>query len=183
MYGLVPYNISDKQKMIQYGHAVVEYSISKLAKTSAYKKWSQTDKTFIVLDGGTTNNGKVPVWSNRRYSGMPETDLGTMQKYYLELERNGVDFAYFTEPDLNDAMTGIVFLVDERVFNRVKYPCPVNGEYYGDVERIEPSKRNDFFFNKGNVDNAATVYAKWVKTIGGKQNEFLRYFLPKFKLA
>lgn len=182
MYGLVPYNLSGIQKGIQYGHAVVEYADG-LGKSAAYKKWSKTDKTFIILDGGTTNNGKVPVWSNRRYSGMPETDLGTLQRHYLELERNGVKFAYFCEPDLNDALSAIVFLVDERVFNRAKYPCPVSGDYYGDVEKIEPSKRKDFFFKKGNVDNAVYVYDKWLKSIGGKQNEFLRYFLPKFKLA
>ena len=58
MYGLVPYNISPIQQGIQFGHAVVEYSNSHF-NDSDYKKWSTIDKTFIILNGGTTNNNST----------------------------------------------------------------------------------------------------------------------------
>ena len=38
---------------IQFGHAVVEYD-NEYYNTDKYKKWSLIDKTFIVLNGGTT---------------------------------------------------------------------------------------------------------------------------------
>jgi hypothetical protein len=70
MYGLVPYNISPIQQGIQFGHAVVEYSqkiqsfkSGILSKTETYRnisnqydEWADNWKTFIILNGGTTNN-------------------------------------------------------------------------------------------------------------------------------
>ena len=35
---------------------------------------------------------------------------------------NNVEFAQFNEPDLGDQLTAVVFIVDERVFNRKEYP-------------------------------------------------------------
>ena len=59
MYGIVPYNISPIQQAIQFGHAVVEYG--QMAKTNSnvtelYDDWADNWKTFIILNGGTTND-------------------------------------------------------------------------------------------------------------------------------
>ena len=54
MYGLVPYNISPIQQSIQYGHAVVEY-LNKYFNEPDCTEWRLNDKTFIILNGGTTN--------------------------------------------------------------------------------------------------------------------------------
>lgn len=103
MYGFVPYNLSDIQKGIQFGHAVVEYQL-KHGKTVEYLDWAKKDKTFIILNGGTTNDVS-----------------GTINALQKDLKSLGIKFATFREPDLNNALTGIVFLLDERVWDREKY--------------------------------------------------------------
>lgn len=107
MYGLVPYNISPIQQGIQYGHAVVEYGLRK-RMVKGYKQWAKKDKTFIILNGGTTN--------------MNPFYLGTINQHRETLLQNGIHIAEFHEPDLGDQLTAVVFLVDERVFNKKKYP-------------------------------------------------------------
>lgn len=148
MYGVVPYNISEIQKGIQFGHAVVEYAL-KYFKDEDFQKWAKIDKTFMVMNGGTTNNGEEPHKSVNR----DEPYVGSIQKIHLELKHNKIKLATFFEPDLNDTLTGVVFLVDERVFNKEKYP---------DV--IDQTK-------------------EWEKKIGGKQNVFLRQFISKLRFA
>ena len=103
MYGFVPYNLSDIQKGIQFGHAVVEYQL-KYGKDQNYLNFAKYDKTFIILNGGTTNDIS-----------------GTLNALQNDLKSLKVKFATFREPDLNNALTGIVFLLDEKVWNREKY--------------------------------------------------------------
>ena len=86
MYGLVPYNLSPIQQGIQFGHAVVDY-----ARTlrdiepfeQIYNKWADKDKTFIILNGGTTNN------SSER--------LGTLNHHMDTLRYNGIQVQHFYE--------------------------------------------------------------------------------------
>jgi len=172
MYGLVPYNISSIQSGIQYGHAVVEYGqncrgMGKLEDT--YNKWASKDKTFIILNGGTTNENKDSKW------------YGTMQQNRDLLETTGVMFAEFREPDLNDTLTGIVFLVDERVFNRELYPD------YVDMPLPWKDKRRGYKPSESELEKYETENAKnrekWVDKIGGPKNDFLRLWLRGFKLA
>lgn len=59
MYGITPYNISPIQQAIQFGHGVVEYA-QKYFKDADYQHWAKNNKTFIILNGGTTNNGEEP---------------------------------------------------------------------------------------------------------------------------
>jgi putative transposase len=66
MYGLVPYNISPIQQGIQFGHAVVEYGL-KYSDTPEYQQWAKYDKTFIILNGGTTNDNSERLGSLNRY--------------------------------------------------------------------------------------------------------------------
>lgn len=127
MYGLVPYNISPIQQGIQFGHAVVEYSrmIDELKVHSTgkwdnsvieqYKDWADNWKTFIILNGGTTNS------RFRIDDGLP---FGSLNQHALTLAQMGVELATFKEPDLGDQLTAVVFIVDERVFSDKKYPKP-----------------------------------------------------------
>ncbi len=111
MYGLVPYNMSPIQQGIQFGHAVVDYgrTVEGLKPhQQIYNKWADKDKTFIILNGGTTNNN-------------PER-LGTLNRHMQTMREAGVLLQEFHEPDLGDQLTAFVFLVDERVFNRTLYP-------------------------------------------------------------
>jgi hypothetical protein len=109
MFGMVPYNISEIQKGIQFGHAVVEYGI-KYGDTDIYKLWSNKWKTFVILNGGTTNTNFA--------------NLGTLNKNYIDLIKlTDADFriSNFFEPDLGNQLTAFVFIIDERVFDRKKY--------------------------------------------------------------
>ena len=172
MYGLVPYNLSPIQAGIQYGHAVVEYQqmtreIPGIEDT--YNKWARQDKTFIILNGGTTNEDKDSKW------------YGTMQQNRDLLLNNEIIFAEFKEPDLNNTLTGVVFLVDERVFNRELYPDFVNMPYPWE-HKGRKYKPSDSEIGKYEADNQNN-YNKWVEKIGGIKNVFLRDFLKNFRLA
>lgn len=160
MYGLVPYNLSPIQQGIQFGHAVVEYSV-KYGKDSDYKKWSQEDKTFIILNGGTTNY--------RRFDGKY---IGTLNQYEQELSSRGIKMSEFIEPDLGDQLTAVVFLVDDRVFDREKWP-DYEGLKYIDVIDGNPESTG-FREWKMKFDDNEKIADKIV---------WLREFLPKFKLA
>jgi hypothetical protein len=160
MYGLVPYNISPIQQAIQFGHAVVEYGQKmkylgehNQSLNTQYNDWADNWKTFIILNGGFSNH------SVNRYHQTDEPFIGTMESNLITLEQNGVEIATFYEPDLNDLLSAVVFIVDERVFNRKKYP-DFTGSWFNPF-----AKKN------------------WIKQIGGEQNYFLREFLKNKKLA
>ena len=152
MYGLVPYNISPIQQGIQFGHAVVEYGrICDGMKNHEirYKNWADNWKTFIILNGGTTNTNLSTD------DGLP---FGSMNRHLLTLIDIGVPIATFIEPDLGDQLTAIVFIVDERIFNRTKYPDP------------QPFATDD-------------EQRMFMESIGGEKNYKLREFLKQFRLA
>ena len=168
MYGLVPYNLSEIQKGIQYGHGVVEYHNKFVNLSPNLDRWALIDKTFIILNGGTTNENKESKF------------YGSMQQHRNLLVEKGIDIAEFKEPDLNDTLTAVVFLVDERVYDKEIYPdfiptpLPMKKWFRGKImpEAIEKNE-------KQNEEN----YAKWVEKIGGENNAFLRDFLKDFRLA
>ena len=166
MYGLVPYNLSPIQQGIQFGHAVVEYqqNVRNLPPHDAiYNKWAKNDKTFIILNGGTTNIN-------------PEK-FGSLNQSLATLYFNGVLTSEFYEPDLGDQLTAFVFLVDERVFNRELYPDFQEEKLpYG---TRKPSKKAQIDLEERNEAN----YQKWVEKIGGPKNAFLREFLKPLRLA
>ncbi len=154
MYGLVPYNLSPIQQGIQFGHAVVEYGLD-FFETTEYQEWARRDKTFIILNGGTTND------NNMR--------MGTLQQNYFELTDRGIKVGEFHEPDLGDQMTAVVFLVDDRVFDKVNWP-----DYDGT------------FYLNGTPE--ATSHYNWKMKFAETEKEadnivFLRDFLKQFRLA
>ena len=154
MYGLVPYNISPIQQGIQFGHGVVEYIMNNFNKPeTAY--WAYIDKTFIILNGGTTNNF--------------EGELGTLNKHLLTLKEKGILVSTFSEPDLGNQLTSINFLVDERVWDTEKFPDFFKTKYWGGYTN------EDFKSSK--------EYLEWVQLLGGETNVWLREFLRQFRLA
>ena len=109
MYGLTNYQLTDIQKGIQFLHGVVEYGLQH-GMSEQYLDWAQNWKTVILLNGGTTNDN--PKW------------LGTLNQHAQTLGEMNIPTSCFYEPDLGDQLTAIVFIVDERVFNKEKYPEP-----------------------------------------------------------
>jgi hypothetical protein len=187
MYGLVPYNISPIQQAIQFGHAVVEYGQKmkylgehNQSLNTQYNDWADNWKTFIILNGGTSNH------SINRYHQTDEPFVGSMESNLVLLEQNNIEINTFYEPDLNDMLSAIVFIVDERVFNKKKYPDFEDWviENYGDLiigdGNAYPITRR---IKESNSKEDQKVYQSWVKIIGGEKNVFLRDFLKNFRLA
>jgi hypothetical protein len=195
MYGLVPYNISPIQQAIQFGHAVVEYGqMVKSYKTDdvlrtnfllgLYNDWADNWKTFIILNGGTSNH------SINRYHDVEF--IGSMEKHLQTLNEIGVINATFYEPDLNDMLSAVVFIVDERVFNRKKYPdlgdWLLNNKNDFLVDRLsspykfDRMRQNGYFQTDANKEERE-IYLEWEKSIGGEKNVKVRDFLSGLKLA
>jgi hypothetical protein len=184
MYGLVPYNISEIQKGIQFGHAVVELC-QKLRsheewryELAKYDEWANNWRTFIILNGGTSNH------STNRYQ--CDGFEGTMEQYLKYLQELEVTTGEFYEPDLNDMLSAIVFIVDERVFNKKDFPdFPefIRRNYIsmieGDYSLEEAARR----IKESEYPQDQKVYKKWLSIIGGEKNEKLREFLKNFRLA
>jgi hypothetical protein len=188
MYGLTPYQLSGIQIGIQFGHAVVEYGQkmkylgehNQLLNTQ-YNDWADNWKTFIILNGGTSNH------SVNRYSDT-EQFFGSMEVNLKSLEDNGVEVGTFYEPDLNDMLSGIVFIVDERVFNKKDYPDFSDwlmSSKYAELIRTFDTDVNtiaEYIKNSTNKEDQK-AYKEWVNLVGGDKNVFLRDFLKNFRLA
>ena len=187
MYGLTPYQLSGIQIGIQFGHAVVEYGQKmkyigehNQSLNTQYNDWADNWKTFIILNGGISNH------SQNRYS--DEDYVGTMEQNLKTLEDNGVEVGNFYEPDLNDMLSGIVFIVDERVFNKKDYPDFSDwlmSSKYAELIRTFDTDMNtiaEYIKNSTNKEDQK-VYKEWVNFIGGEKNVFLRDFLKNFRLA
>jgi hypothetical protein len=188
MYGLTPYNISPIQQGIQFGHAVVEYGqkMKYLGEHNQslniqYNDWADNWKTFIILNGGVSNH------SVNRYSDT-EDFFGSMEKNLKLLEDNDVEVGNFYEPDLNDMLSGIVFIVDERIFNKKDYPDFSNwlmSSKYAELIRTFDTDVNtiaEYIKNSTNKEDQK-AYKEWVSLVGGEKNVFLRDFLKNFRLA
>jgi hypothetical protein len=155
MYGMVNYQLSGIQKGIQFGHAVVEYGIT-YGNTEEYLKWSKNDKTFIILNGGTTNT-RIE-------------SLGTLNKIPEILQDLGIRHETFYETDLGDQLTAVVFLVDDRVYDREAWP-DYAGHYYADGRT---PVAEDFWNWKMKFDKSEKIADKIV---------YLRTWLKEFRLA
>lgn len=161
MYGFVAYNLSSIQKGIQFGHAAIEYNLlmdeikfeSKIKEE--FYKWRNTYKTFIILDGGTTNLG------NSGYKG----SLNLLKEQIEQM----VPVASFYEPDLGDQLSAFVFICDERVFNKEKYP---------DID-ISESFMEDFY----NKKNSSNFWKNLLEKEELQKIESLRDILKNKKLA
>ena len=154
LYFFVPYNISPIQQAIQAGHAALEYAF-KYGNTEEFIDFVTNHKTWIILNGGTTNDSI-------------DTDgcfYGTLNQIEAELDNNSIPHTIFREPDLNNTLTAICFICDERVFDWENYP--------------------DFntYLTKNPDEDFTELYNKWLNLIGGKLNEFLKELIKNKRLA
>ena len=91
---IVPYNLSPIQQGIQAAHAIVEYSLGESPEYYDYVEWAEKYKTVIILNGGTTGHNS------------------SMGRYQKDLDKLGVTYSTFREPDLNNAITAICMILD-----------------------------------------------------------------------
>ncbi len=177
MYSLVLYNISPIQAGIQSAHSNTEYA-NEYSKDEDYIDWATKWRTVILLNGGTSNSG------NESYYGYPASK-GSMERHLDTLINMGIKVVPFHEPDLNYALTSLSFIVDERVFNRTKYP-DFDFENYSlfpikKLEHLEILQQSDFF--EDGFEDSKGAFKQWLESIGGEKNLFLRLFLKNFSLA
>jgi hypothetical protein len=179
MYFFVPYNISPIQQAIQAGHAALEY-VRMVGLTEQFNDFNANWKTWIILNGGTTNE-------RRDFEGIV---MGSLNQIADDLLENDIQFSYFKEPDLNDALTAVCFICDERVFNRKDYPEFI--DYIFDVKmypeaRGEVPESNYIMLKMKSREEQEQLfpeyYKEWVRFIGGLKNVFLRDLLKDKKLA
>jgi hypothetical protein len=174
MYFFVPYNISSIQRAIQAGHSALEYA-DKYGSEEQYIRFIRKWKTWIILDGGTTNT----------HRGLDGIVMGTLDQIGDALLENNIKFAYFQEPDLNDALTAVCFLADERVWNYEDYPDFLNWilkNYLYD----EPAQRIIELRMTGMLELIwmfPDYHKEWIKFLGGEKNVFLRELIRGKKLA
>jgi hypothetical protein len=178
MYFFVPYNISPIQQAIQAGHAAVRYG-RKFGDTELFKEFADHHETFIILNGGTTND-------QRDFDGIPQGSLNLIGD---QLNDNDIQFTYFQEPDLNNALTALCIICDERVFNRKDYPDFLDyilNVIYPRNEHI-PDDRSVVIMRMTPIDELQNTYSEyykeWVRFMGGVKNIFLRELIRDKKLA
>jgi hypothetical protein len=115
-----------------------------------------------------------------------ETNLETLKKA-------GIPVGVFYEPDLNDMLSGIVFVVQEEVFNKKDYPDFEDWviENYGGLLKVdtdnqsyaESSKQLSMMIKYSEDEHDQKIYNKWVDFVGGSSNAFMKEFLINFSLA
>ena len=152
MYFFVSQNMAPIYMGIQAGHAALEYAVV-YGNRKEFQNFMMFHKTWIILNGGTTNDPT---------NGLP---IGTLDQIAADLRFNKIRYSWFREPDLNNALTALCFICDERVFNKTDYP-----------------DFNEFLFD-ADTELYEGLYEKWFDSIGGKQNLFLRNLLNGKKLA
>ena len=183
MYFFVPYNISDKQMGIQAGHSLGEYALKYGRFNPVHLVWDFLEhwKTWIMLNGGTTN-------SNRDFT---MVSAGSLNQIADELVENEIEMAYFIEPDLNDALSSVCFICDERVFNKKDYPEFV--DWLFDVKMYKAAAdatppENKALLRRMDVETLESSFPEYFvewkeKVIDGDKNLFLRELIRDMKRA
>jgi hypothetical protein len=163
MYFFVPYNVSEIQKGIQAGHAAVEYSLL-FGNTPLFKEFASKHKTFIILNGGTTNNNIINPGSLQ--------DIQQTLQHFNTNNSDKINYSVFYEPDLNGALSAICFICDQRVWDYENYPNEDDYLYaiFGDL-------------NEFNTDDYQEQKDNWLKLMGGIKNVTLREILKGKRLA
>lgn len=147
MYSLVLYSLSGIQKGIQAYHASIRYAL-KHFNDEDFQQWASKDQTVILLSGGGS---------------------GDMILNCEEMKKIGMKFVQFHEPDLNFSLSAVSFLLDERVWNKEKYP-----DFRKWMELTYPSVHNRDYPNYTD---------EWVNSIGGEDIRKRREFVSQFRLA
>lgn len=186
MYFFVPYNISPIQQAIQAGHSALEYA-RKYTDDYEFQDFADKWKTWIILNGGTTNS-KGKEGANFREDIEPY--IGTLDNIVQQIIMNEVKYSIFTEPDLNDALTAVCFICDERVFNYDDYPNFIdwllNVKMYPTARDAAPPENIMMLKSLSNEllqHQFPEYYVEWVNFVGGEKNIFLRELLKGKKLA
>ena len=182
MYFFVPYNISPIQQAIQAGHSMGEYALKYGRYNSNHLIWEFLEKwkTWVILNGGTTNR-------KRDFEMIP---AGSLNQIGDELLKNEIEFAFFDEEDLNDALTAVCFIADDRVWDWENYPnfrdylnnTPLDFQTYPFLRSKRIESKSDFS-DECLIETFGAEYNRWVEKVGGIKNIFLKGLIEGKKLA
>lgn len=194
MYFLVMYNIRPIQQGIQSLHGSKAYvkkykGIKKIIEL--HDEWDEKFETVIILNGGTSNNGLVDTnnWKFPAYGAdqktfyFDETKLGTMELHEKFLIENNIPYASFHEPDLNNSLSSLCFICDEKVFNFENYPT---FEKLMIIDMSEIDTTNPIFKYLIEIDPLDTeeeMRKKYEIFVGGEQNVKLKELIYGKELA
>jgi len=188
MYFFVPYQLTGIQQGIQSGHSALRFALRYGRYNPNHIIWDfiENYQTWVILNGGTTSN---------------DLDApGTLDSTYRSLRDNDIDCTGFCEPDLNNALTAVCFICDERVFNKKLYPDFIDfmanevfpeivESDYSEDDFIDAKLNRDYevykYKNKFRFQNISKFpeYKEWIKSLGGEKNVFLRELIKDKKLA
>jgi len=175
MYFFVPYQLTGIQQGIQSGHSALRFALRYGRYNPNHIIWDfiENYQTWVILNGGTTNN---------------DLDApGTLDATYRNLADNDIECTGFCEPDLNNALTAVCFICDERVFNRELYPDFVDfmfNKMYPAARESIPYENERWIRSLKNVQELfPEYYTEWVESLGGEKNVFLRNLIKDKKLA
>jgi len=169
MYFLVVSSLCGISKGIMCGHAALRYARTYADKDNSVWDFVDNHETWIILNGGTTNKTQIP--ETGLYEGSMDNYLGELCAFIVDNPNDKIDFEYFFEPNLNNALTAICLIVDERVFNREEYP-----DFYDWV------KEQEVFVRADDTKNWKILEDKFEEEIG-KDIFFLKKLLNNKKLA
>lgn len=185
MYFFVIRQLNGLNAGIQCGHAVEQYA-HKYKDDPEYIDFVKNWKTWIVLNGGTTNNRR-DFKVGEEYLSSETIAIGTLNQIYDQLLDHEINFSYFEEPDLNDALTAVCFICDERVFNKELYPDFVDfmfNKMYPAARQNIPYENEKWIRSLQNTQELfPEYYTEWVESLGGEKNVFLRNLIKDKKLA
>lgn len=192
LYFFVPYNLSPIQQAIQAGHAALEYA-RKYQNDPDFIDFADNWKTWIILNGGTTNS-KLLKDSETGWYANPRTDeapyLGSLDNIAHQLIKNKINYSLFQEPDLNDALTAVCFIADTKVWDWENYPNfrnwlheqPLDIKDHSEL-RFKRIKNKSDYSDEDLLAQFAKEYLVWVEFVGGIKNAFLKDLIEGKKLA
>ena len=163
MYFFVPYNISDIQKAIQAGHCAEQYALD-YGDDPEWREYVMNHKTWVILDGGTFN------------SSQDHEIRGSLNKIVDEIVLSGIKFATFYEPDLNDGLTAVCFIADEKVYDGKNYP---HWDDYINQKKAE-HHMSGLMVHKIWPEEPTKEY---IDMVGGAENWFKKQLIYKKRLA
>jgi hypothetical protein len=151
MYALNIFQLKGIQQGIQAQHAISRYEYKYRENPEvreAYDTWIQWSETTVILNAGTTI---------------------TLKNILQQLIENGIPYATFQESTLDNIITSVAVLADERVWDKIKYPDP------------QVVMSNPDFVGGFTADSIVRDEKGFEEILGGKKNVFLRQLLTPMR--
>lgn len=162
--------LNDLEKGIQCGKSALRYVRKYATENPIVWEFVDMHEKWEILECPSTND-------EYDYDNIV---IGDLNKIGESLYANGVDFSIFRDTNLNNSLTSICFIVDERVFNKEDYP---DFENYL-MDKISYVTTKEFIDSqplKELKESFHVEYKEWIRLIGGIKNEFLRELIKNRK--